>query len=108
MSRARVSPILIAMGMGWPRSAFVDHPQSVGETYREHFAVATGFGMRLIAAGLACLVHACVPAWFTRSGSRAVRGLAREMDARAEAARYAVAPAESASDCASLHSLSRS
>ena len=98
---------ILSMGMGWPRGAFVDHPHSVGETYPEHFAAATGFGLRLIAAGLACLVHACVPAWFTRSASRAVRGLASELDARAREGRYAVA-AESASDCASLQSLSRS
>jgi hypothetical protein len=66
------------MGLALPRS-FVDHPRSVGETYREHFAVALGFGLRLIAAGL---VHACVPAWFTRSGSQAVRTLARELEER--------------------------
>ena len=108
MNPEAIPPIFSSMGSGWPRSAFVDHPHSVGETYREHFAVATGFGLRLIAAGLACLVHAWVPAWFTRSGSRAVRGLASELDARANAARYAVAAAESASDCASLQSLSRS
>jgi hypothetical protein len=63
--------------------SFVDHPRSVGESYGEHFAVATGFGLRLIAAGLACLVHACVPAWFTRTGSRVVRALACELDERA-------------------------
>jgi Family of unknown function (DUF6356) len=70
------------MGIGLARS-FVDHPHSVGETYREHFAVATGFGVRLIAAGLACLVHALVPGWFTRTGSRAVRVLACELEERA-------------------------
>jgi hypothetical protein len=70
------------MGLTLPRS-FVDHPRSVGETYGEHFAVALGFGLRLIAAGLACLLHACVPAWFTRSGSSAVRALARELEERA-------------------------
>ena len=70
------------MSFSLPHS-FVDHPRSVGETYREHFAVALGFGLRLIGAGLACLVHACVPAWFTRSGSTAGRALAREMEARA-------------------------
>ena len=70
------------MGLSLPRS-FVDHPQSVGESYGEHFAMATGFGLRLIAAGLACLVHAWVPAWFTRTGSRAVRDLACELDERA-------------------------
>ena len=70
------------MGLSLPRS-FVDHPHSVGESYGEHFAVASGFGLRLIAAGVACLVHACVPAWFTRTGSRAVRSLAIEFEGRA-------------------------
>ncbi len=94
-----------------PRS-FVDHPHSVGETYREHFAAASGFGLRLIGAGLACLVHACVPAWFMRSGSQAVRALARELDERASRAvpsrpAYPDA-ADSAIDWASLQSRSRS
>jgi len=70
------------MELPLPRS-FVDHPASVGESYGEHFAVASGFGLRLIAAGLACLVHACVPAWFTRTGSRAVRAIACELEERA-------------------------
>ena len=70
------------MGLSLSRS-FVDHPQSVGESYGEHFAVASGFGLRLIGAGLACLVHACVPAWFTRTGSRAVSRLAYELEERA-------------------------
>ena len=70
------------MGLSLPRS-FVDHPRSVGESYGEHFTVALGFGLRLIGAGLACLVHACVPGWFTRTGSRAVRALARELEERA-------------------------
>jgi hypothetical protein len=50
-------------------------------------------------------VHACVPAWFTRTGSRSVRALARELDERSG---YPVAAADSASDWASLHSRSRS
>jgi hypothetical protein len=69
--------------MGLVARSFSDHPASVGESYGEHFAVATGFGLRLIGAGLACLVHACVPAWFTRTGSHAVRALAVELEQRA-------------------------
>jgi hypothetical protein len=69
--------------MGLVPRSFSDHPASVGESYGEHFAVATGFGLRLIGAGLACLVHACVPAWFTRTGSHAVRALAVELEQRA-------------------------
>ena len=70
------------MGPFLPRS-FVDHPRSVGETYGEHFAVALGLGLRLIAAGAACVLHALVPCWFTRTGSRAVRAIACELEERA-------------------------
>ena len=58
---------------------FLDHPSSVGETYREHQKMALGFAFRLIAAGLACAVHGFVPALFTRAGSRAVEALYRDM-----------------------------
>ena len=102
------------MGNGLPRS-FADHPRSVGETYGEHFQIAVGFGLRLIAAGLACLVHAAIPAWFTRSGSRAVGALARELEERTRRADYALRtepPCESSADTgsagASLQSRSRS
>src|SRR6476620_11817446 len=44
---------------------FREHPQSVGETYVEHFGVATSFGFSLINAGLACLIHAVLPCLFT-------------------------------------------
>jgi hypothetical protein len=54
---------------------FLDHPASVGETYLEHLATATSFAVALIAAGLACLVHALVPCLFERSASRAISAL---------------------------------
>lgn len=54
---------------------FVAHPRSVGETYFQHLAHAASFGFALIAAGLACLVHALVPALCVRTGSRAVTAL---------------------------------
>ncbi len=55
--------------------SFTEHPQSVGETYGEHFAVATGFGTAMILGGLACLVHGVLPFLFTRTGSRTIRSL---------------------------------
>jgi len=55
--------------------AFTRHPASVGETYGEHFAFATGVGSRLIAAGLACMLHAIFPFLFERTGSRAIIAL---------------------------------
>ena len=54
---------------------FNDHPASVGETYSEHLLHATGFGLRMIAAGIACLVHALLPFLFERTGSAAIAEL---------------------------------
>ena len=54
---------------------FLKHPRAVGETYLEHMTVALSFGLPLIAAGLACVVHALVPAMFERTGSRAIVNL---------------------------------
>ena len=54
---------------------FREHPASVGETYVEHLGVATSFGLSLIRAGLACLIHAVLPFVFTTYARRAVAGL---------------------------------
>jgi hypothetical protein len=54
---------------------FTDHPGSVGETYTEHMVTASGFGMRMILAGLACMVHAFLPFLFVKTGSQQIAGL---------------------------------
>lgn len=54
------------------RRLFLDHPASVGESYAEHFGVASRFGVTLIGGGLACLVHAVAPAAFKTTGSQTV------------------------------------
>ena len=46
---------------------FREHPASVGESYVEHFGVATSFGFTLVMAGFACLVHAIFPFGIPRS-----------------------------------------
>jgi len=61
------------------RSLFLSHPESVGETYLEHQGVALSFAAELLAASLACAVHALVPALFTRTGSRAIERLHARM-----------------------------
>ncbi len=96
----------------WHR-AFTEHPRSVGESYAEHFLAASRFGLRLLKAGLACLMHAILPGCFETTASRAVAGLADDMEARrrrAQAPVYAVtaAIADSSSSSASLHRRSRS
>lgn len=54
---------------------FREHPASVGETYGQHLAHATGFGVRMILGGIACIVHGMLPFLFVRTGSRQIRTL---------------------------------
>jgi hypothetical protein len=51
---------------------FTDHPRSLGMSWASHGIGAAGIAFRLIGAGLACLVHALVPAWFTQTAGRTV------------------------------------
>lgn len=52
--------------------SFTNHPRSVGESYGQHFIVAAGFGLRLLWASVACLVHAAFPFLFERTGSNQI------------------------------------
>jgi len=56
-------------------SIFTDHPEAVGETYGEHFVVASSFGSRMIVAGIACMLHGVFPFLFVTTGSKTVRHL---------------------------------
>lgn len=56
-------------------SLFTEHPASVGETYAQHLVSATGFSLRMIGAGIACLVHALLPFLFERVGSSTIASL---------------------------------
>lgn len=69
------------------REMFVDHPESVGETYLEHFFVALGFAATMLGAGLALVVHAVVPGLFVKTGSAAITGLHDRMIAHRRRAR---------------------
>ena len=64
------------------RRLFVEHPQSVGESYSEHFSVASWYGVRLLGAGLDCMVHALRPCFFMRSGSATIERLHGHMTGR--------------------------
>lgn len=61
---------------------FTDHPHAVGETYGEHACAAAGFGGLMIAAGLACLIHAVLPWMFETTASNLVLRLHGRMAAR--------------------------
>lgn len=61
---------------------FTAHPRSVDETYFEHMRFAAGFSLRLIAAGLAALVHALLPFLFERTASTMVGAMHQRMHNR--------------------------
>ena len=54
---------------------FREHPATVGEGYFEHMAVALSFAGALLAAGLACVVHAFLPFLFTTTARRSIQSL---------------------------------
>ena len=49
---------------------FLDHPQSVNESYLEHMAFAGWFSAKLFMAAGAALVHALIPCCFEKTASR--------------------------------------
>src|SRR5687767_5946408 len=61
---------------------FTKHPHEVGESYPEHFGMAARFGVRMIAGGLACFVHAVFPFLCERTGSETVRELNAKLGKR--------------------------
>lgn len=71
------------------RRLFLNHPASVGESYTEHFRVASSFGTAMIMGGLGALLHAFVPALCKTRGSDTINTLHARMVAKREAKRAA-------------------
>ena len=61
------------------KSAFTDHPTSVGETYGQHMGMAFSFSARMFVASVACLIHGFLPFLFVRTGSMAITDLHHRM-----------------------------
>jgi hypothetical protein len=72
---------------------FTEHPESVDESYGEHMVRASGFGGRMVVAGLACMVHSLLPFLFVHTGSVAIDELHARMQATRRRAATANAPA---------------
>jgi hypothetical protein len=49
--------------------AFTTHPKSIGETYLQHLWFTTKMAVRLVASGIALLLHGLFPFLFTRTAS---------------------------------------
>ena len=54
---------------------FREHPRSLGMSWAEHGVGAVVIGARMVGAGLACIVHAAIPALFTETAGRTVTSL---------------------------------
>ena len=59
-------------GDGMVGRLFADHPRSLGMSWAGHAIGAVKIGLELVGAGLAALVHAVVPGWFTQTAGRTV------------------------------------
>jgi hypothetical protein len=57
------------------RRWFIEHPNSIGESYLEHAEYAASFGAAMLRGALACFLHALIPALFTTTGSRTIARL---------------------------------
>ena len=68
------------------RRLFLDHPASVGESFAEHFGVASRFGLTMIGGGIAGVIHAFLPFAFKTTGSRTVMRLNAQIVAKRAAA----------------------
>lgn len=60
---------------------FLDHPRALGENYWQHQRRALHFGASMIGGGVACLIHAVVPAVFVSTASGTVQRLYDELRA---------------------------
>ena len=66
-----------------PSSNFLTaHLDEVGETYFEHLSIAFRIGFRMLAGGLACLVHGLLPFVFVRTGSNTIKRLCEFVEKR--------------------------
>tara|TARA_B100001758_G_scaffold247889_1_gene268207 strand:- start:5564 stop:5788 length:225 start_codon:yes stop_codon:yes gene_type:complete len=64
------------------RNIFKDHPNSVGETYFQHFFKACSFGIKLLLIAIKAFVHAIFPFLFEHSASEQVSKLHDTLQSR--------------------------
>jgi len=51
------------------KNIFTEHPNSVNETYFQHFIFAFMFGINMLLGGIFCIIHAVFPFLFQKTGS---------------------------------------
>lgn len=74
---------------------FIEHPNSVGESYSEHLRAALGYSWRMFKGAGCCALHGLMPWLCTTSGSDLIRELHAELEARCARANRTPASADS-------------
>ena len=69
-------------GSGMTNRLFLEHPRSLGMSWARHGIGAVAIGGRLLGAGLACLVHALVPGFFTQTAGKTIADMHDHMARR--------------------------
>lgn len=64
------------------KKLFTQHPESIGESYGQHFQAAFPCGAKLFFAGLACMVHSILPFLFVNTASDVVKRIHNKMQSR--------------------------
>ena len=72
------------------KKIFTHHPNSVGETYIEHFVYAAQFGFTMLFSGIACLIHAIFPFMFKKTGSNLLFKMLHRFMERAPASEHRI------------------
>lgn len=64
------------------KKLFTQHPESIGETYFEHFKFAFKSGCLLTFAGIACIIHSIFPFLFITTASTTMANISKEITER--------------------------
>jgi len=68
------------------KKLFTDHPNSRGETYFEHLLCAAGYGLRMVLAGFAAIIHSIFPFLFETTASDLAKEINGDVDSRKDEA----------------------
>ncbi len=64
------------------KKLFTEHPHSIGETYLEHMICAAGYGLKMIIAGFAAIIHSVFPFLFETTASDLAKEITGDVDSR--------------------------
>ena len=68
------------------KKLFTEHPNSLGESYLEHLICAAGYGLRMIFAGFAAIIHSIFPFLFETTASDLAKEITGNVDSRKDEA----------------------